>query len=283
MEIPFYYSFNDFKNNFENDLKKFLNVFQDATETDYLKEVLKIYSNFIDFERYTVIEEISCNYIMEEYPEYAELDLNTYTEIMQEKLKIYCSIHGFYDNENDFPEDIEILDYWEKCNIRTKENNLLITDYRHKYYRKFYISFFDKIALDELKYKNFNFSIFRIIEFINNKIEKKEPKITQTENNNEIIEDEILADYNLQIKQKLILLNELGIIEFLNNKLLYKDNASHLAHILNAFLDTKTETLKGYVNFLLRPDNSNKNSPYNSNNRVNETLLILNQFKIKKD
>lgn len=283
MEIPFYCSFNDFQNNYENDLKKFLNVFQDATEKDYLKEVIKIYSNFIDFERYTVIEEISCNYIMEEYPEYAELDLNRYTEIMQEKLKIYCSINGFYDNENDLLEDVEILDYWEKCNIRTKENDFLITDYRHKYYRKFYTSFFDKIALDELKYKNFNFSIFRIIEFIDNKIEKKEPKITQTENNNEIIEDEILVDYNLQIKQKLILLNELGIIEFLNNKLLYKDNASHLAHILNAFLGTNKETLTGYVNLLLRPDSSNKNSPYNSKDKVSETFTILNQFKIKKD
>ena len=283
MEIPFYYSFNDFKNNFENDLKKFLNVFQDATETDYLKEVINIYSNFIDFERYTVIEEISCDYIMEDYPEYNELDLNRYTEIMQEKLKIYCSINGFYNDENDFPEDVEILDYWEKCNIRTKNNKLVITDNRHKLYRKFYNSFFDKIVLDELKYKNFKFSIFRIIEFINNKIEKKEPEITQTENNNEIIEDEILVDYNLQIKQKLILLNELGIIEFLNNKLLYKDNASHLAHILNAFLGTNKETLTGYVNLLLRPDSSNKNSPYNSKDKVSETFTILNQFKIKKD
>ena len=283
MEIPFYCSFNDFQNNYENDLKKFLNVFQDATEKDYLKEVIKIYSNFIDFGRYTVIEEISCNYIMEEYPEYGELDLNRYTEIMQEKLKIYCSINGFYDDKNEFPVNLEILDYWENCNIRTKENTLVITDNRHKHYRQFYNSFFDIIAFDELKYKNFKFSIFRIIEFIDNKIEKKEPETIQTENNNEIIEDEILSHYNLQIKQKLILLNELGVIEFLNNKLLYKGNASHLAQILNAFLDTKTETLKGYVNLLLRPDNSNKNSPYNSNNRVNETLLILNQFKIKKD
>ena len=202
---------------------------------------------------------------------------------LQEKLKIYCSINGFYDDKNEFPVNLEILDYWENCNIRTKENTLVITDNRHKHYRQFYNSFFDIIAFDELKYKNFKFSIFRIIEFIDNKIEKKEPETIQTENNNEIIEDEILVDYNLQIKQKLILLNELGVIEFLNNKLLYKDNASHLAHILNAFLDTKTETLKGYVNFLLRPDNSKKNSPYNSNNRVNETLLILNQFKIKKD
>ena len=87
----------------------------------------------------------------------------------------------------------------------------------------------------------------------------------------------------MQIKQKLILLNELGIIEFLNNKLLYKDNASHLAHILNAFLGTNKETLTGYVNLLLRPDSSNKNSPYNSKDKVSETFTILNQFKIKKD
>lgn len=257
MEIPFYYSFNDFKNNFENDLKKFLNVFQDATETDYLKEVIKIYSNFIDFERYTVIEEISCDYIMEDYPEYNELDLNRYTEIMQEKLKIYCSINGFYDDENDFPVNLEILDYWENCNIRTKENTLVITDNRHKHYRQFYNSFFDIITFDELKYKNFNFSIFRIIEFIDNKIEKKEHEIyNQIPKNNF---NEIYKKNRFTTPTNIAILKELGVFGAMAKK---GFNRKSIIDTLYQITGANSKNLEKYYDSMVKNDNIEFNNTH---------------------
>ncbi|WDT68311.1 hypothetical protein [Cloacibacterium sp. TD35] len=256
MEIPFYCSFNDFQNNYENDLKNFLKIFEDATEKDYLKEVLKIYKSFLNAGQNHVIEEISCDYIMEDYPEYAELNLNSYTEIMQEKLKIYCSIRGFYDNEKKFHEDVEILDYWENCNIRTKENKLVITDDRHKYYRQFYNSFFDNIALDELKYDNFTFSIFKILDFINNKTNKIEPEIIQPENNIELTKDQkkrFTTPINIAI------LKELGVFGIMAKK---GFNRKSIIDTLYQITGANSKNLEKYYDSMVKNDNIEFNNTH---------------------
>lgn len=87
----------------------------------------------------------------------------------------------------------------------------------------------------------------------------------------------------LKPKQKLIILNELGVIDFINDKLQDKGNATHLSEILNTILGVETKTLRGYVNLLIRPDETQRNSPYNSKKVVSETMQILNKFKLKEN
>lgn len=87
----------------------------------------------------------------------------------------------------------------------------------------------------------------------------------------------------LKPKQKLIILNELGVIDFINDKLQDKGNATHLSEILNTILGVGQDTLRGYVNLLIRPDETQRNSPYNSEKVVSETMQILNKFKLKEN
>ncbi len=75
----------------------------------------------------------------------------------------------------------------------------------------------------------------------------------------------------------------MGVIDFLNEKLKYKNNATHLAEILNTILGVKTDTLKGYVNLLIRKNHTQSNSPYNSDNTVSDTMQIYNKFKLKNE
>lgn len=87
----------------------------------------------------------------------------------------------------------------------------------------------------------------------------------------------------LKPKEKLIVLDKLGVIKFLTDKLDVSDNATHLAEILGAItgIDNQKGTLTGYCNYLIRPDHGNKNSPYFSETTVRKANQIYNTFNIK--
>ena len=117
-------------------------------------------------------------------------------------------------------------------------------------------------------------------------IVKVDDILKQSENskeNTETPEIDFSGKDKLSPKQKLIILNELGVIDFLNNKLQHKNNATHLAEILNTVLELKTSTLTGYINLLIREDKTQRNSPYNSEKTVSETMQIYNKFKLKNE
>ncbi|QDP85602.1 hypothetical protein FNJ88_08505 [Chryseobacterium sp. SNU WT5] len=99
----------------------------------------------------------------------------------------------------------------------------------------------------------------------------------------EIPENEYSGKNELSPKEKLIVLDKLGIVELLRQKLNFNDNATHLAEILGAItgIDNTKGTLTGYCNYLTRSDHSNKNSPYSSENTVNKAMQIYNTFKLK--
>lgn len=50
MEVPFYYSFKEFKENYETDLKKWLEVYTEGEEWDFLNNVDNIYSKYYDYD-----------------------------------------------------------------------------------------------------------------------------------------------------------------------------------------------------------------------------------------
>ncbi|MEC5395979.1 hypothetical protein [Bergeyella sp. RCAD1439] len=47
MEIPFYTSFKEFKDNYETDLEKWLSIYPDGNEDEFLKEVKELYEPFL--------------------------------------------------------------------------------------------------------------------------------------------------------------------------------------------------------------------------------------------
>lgn len=51
MEIPFYYSFNEFKNNYNYDLEKWLNTYPDGDEKDFLDCLYNLYKPYFGFSK----------------------------------------------------------------------------------------------------------------------------------------------------------------------------------------------------------------------------------------
>lgn len=95
-------------------------------------------------------------------------------------------------------------------------------------------------------------------------------------------DDQFYDGDELSPKEKLILLDKLGIIDCLTAQLVEPDNASHLADIIQRFTGIKISkaSLKGYCNFLVRRNHS-PNSPYGSTDAVEKATRIYNTFRLK--
>lgn len=170
MKTPFYCTFTEFQQNYKTDFEQWKHIFADGSEIDFVNEVRSLYGMFLDNSGREIDEEISSYWIPEEYPEYYPLSLMQYADLMKEKLIDFAQTNELMDFEDDFTfslkNDIEILDFWEKCNIRTKGNGAVIDDQRHKYYKEFFTSNGISISFDEVKYRNFKFSIWKIKGFL---------------------------------------------------------------------------------------------------------------------
>ena len=287
MELPLYYTFSDFEKNYKTDLEKFKETYNDASEIDYYEELLSLYNMF-------PIDIIFAELLFEEYPEEIEISLNKYTDIMNDKLNDYRNFLTNYKNEFDnldksFTRE-EIIDYWEKCNFWTKNNRYTIIDDRHKYLKEFYIPspFDDKIILDETKIKNFNYAVTKICNFINEIVAKLKPvkNKTEIENNSETQTTEQIETPENDFsdnddKVKLIILEKLGVIDYIKTIQTKPETISHTAEILSSFTGITSKTLYTYLRPMISPipDKSDKNSPYK--NSENEYLANKSIQKLK--
>ncbi|WP_345987732.1 hypothetical protein AAEU33_11995 [Chryseobacterium sp. Chry.R1] len=180
MEITFYYSFKEFEKNYNIDFKNWGEIYPDADEIDYLNELrnkyqLFFYENNSDFT-------INSNWISSEYPEYYELSIIAYHEFIQKKLIDYLFNNGFSNFDGDIleiPFDIDVMDFWEDCNVRTRKNSAIIDDEKHKYLKGFFTfnNYTNKLDFDSKKFINFKFTTKKILEFLDKKTQLITSKI----------------------------------------------------------------------------------------------------------
>jgi len=173
MKITIYYTFKEFEENYKDDLKKWFDIYPDATEYDYLNELRDIYRLFLYQNNFDFI--INSNWIPDEYPEHYELSMIAYHEFMQEKLLQYMYNNGFSNFDGDhleIPVDTNVMDFWEDCNVRTRKNSAIIDDEKHKYLKDFFTfdNYMEKLDFDVKKFTNFKYASTRIIDFLSNKI-----------------------------------------------------------------------------------------------------------------
>ncbi|TDW51582.1 hypothetical protein EV144_101258 [Flavobacterium sp. 270] len=112
------------------------------------------------------------------------------------------------------------------------------------------------------------------VEFIESVFEN----INYIENGNE---SEIYDLSNTSVVQKIIYLNELGIIDFLKRKPEFIASTNLMATILSSITGEKASTLQPSLNRLISNDIEDKNHPYNTKSTVNKVLQTLNSKNIK--
>ena len=93
--------------------------------------------------------------------------------------------------------------------------------------------------------------------------------------------EEILIDYSQsKLTEKIIALNEAGVLDFLRNKEPFNFSANRLAEFLSLCLGEQTESIQSYINPIINKSDQKK-SPYNTPKTVEKVKLKLIQIGLK--
>ncbi|ADZ13160.1 hypothetical protein RIA_2125 [Riemerella anatipestifer RA-GD] len=208
MEIPFYTSFKEFKDNYETDLEKWLSIYPDGSEKDYLDYV---YNTYFDYAEIGVFGENADepyfkekNFIIKVKPEYLpklywrdtsysedgdgniykSLYIDDIVDIIRGRLIKYRIVNSGCDNPNEIIKTY-LLDKEEEVSEYGGEDSFYIERWALKeIYRFIYKDFKTiddailKLKIDNIRYNNFKLSVPKIYKFISDR--RKEINGVQT-------------------------------------------------------------------------------------------------------
>ena len=270
MKIPIYENLRDFKENYLID-------YAEQTNTKFIKYLNQLHNN------YKIIEHIFQinNTIL--------LIINFSYKELNYKLKKYESTKiAIYENAiNEIKSGIN-------KEIRTLEKN--IKDYN---LNEFYIEAiniikkypseynYDELELIIQTLHKIRDNFTDIIEFIDEKIQDEKINLLRYSNNTNHtlkIENEI-PEYDFsdnEDKVKLIILEKLGVIDYIKSIQQKPEVISHTAEILSSFTGIKSNSLYSYLRPMISPqrDDSDKNSPYKNADNLLKANRQIHDLKI---
>lgn len=128
--------------------------------------------------------------------------------------------------------------------------------------------------LDVNKALELEFNFKSIIHFIN----------TELLSVKEIIHVQNIIDYSdVGAKEKVIALNELGILNYLQKEFtICQTSTNKIAEVLSLLTGEKSGTIQSYINPMINEGTSQKNNPYNNINTVEKTKNKLNTIGVFK-
>ena len=93
--------------------------------------------------------------------------------------------------------------------------------------------------------------------------------------------EEVLSDYsNSKLTEKIIALNEIGVIDFLKEKEPFNVSTNSLAEYLSLCLGEKTTSIQSYINPIINKSDPSK-SPYNTDKTVEKVIQKLINIGLK--
>ncbi|MDY3544039.1 hypothetical protein PG295_08105 [Riemerella anatipestifer] len=208
MEIPFYTSFKEFKDNYETDLEKWLSIYPDGSEKDYLDYVYNTYFDYAEigvfgenadepyFKEKNFIIKVKPKYLPKlywrdtSYSEdgdgniYKSLYIDDIVDVIRGRLIKYRIVNGGCDNPNGIIKTY-LLDKEEEVSEYGGEDSFYIERWALKeIYRFIYKDFKTiddailKLKIDNIRYNNFKLSVPKIYKFISDR--RKEINGVQT-------------------------------------------------------------------------------------------------------
>lgn len=192
--------------------------------------------------------------------------------------------------------------YQDNVNILKVKTQELLSDLDDKIHKGFFAIRKDELKLKYLILFSFNIGSARrfnsnptasyftnsmgFSDFVEQEFYCRSHEVIMTQNNQlNFDSDEVKIDVANTVGKKIIFLDELGIINFINQEYDLKDNSRELAKIISVFIGEKSETVRPLLNTIIKPMGyRNKNYPYNSKNEswLLNTMSFLG-LKMKKN
>ena len=101
--------------------------------------------------------------------------------------------------------------------------------------------------------------------------------------NNDVKKEETLIDYSQsKLTEKILALNEVGVLDFLRNKEPFNFSVNKLAEFLSLCLGEKATSIQSYINAIINKSDQSK-SPYHTIKTVEKVKQKLIQIGLKID
>lgn len=220
-----------------------------------------------------------------------EIALSFFTEYDQYYKTDYffgCSFDVYKKTYNKRLEDFknEFIDT-DEISFITDELDEGIYNYKFK---EFNLDYYDKeiISRHEKLKKQINNSLIKRFEYLCQRAKEnsfdlvynKSLETYSLERIKQLLEvkkQDFLSDYsNSKLTEKIIALNEAGILDFLRNKEPFNFSVNSLAEFLSLCLGEKTTSIQSYINPIINKSDPSK-SPYNTK----KTVKVVKQKLIK--
>ncbi|MDV3739518.1 hypothetical protein CMU17_02410 [Elizabethkingia anophelis] len=311
MELPIYYSINDFKENYDQYLNLFYKEYPNAREIDFLGKYREQYIYWTKiknkqrvFNDMIFIKEYNHSQYDGFYSEDMRITLDLFAHIIDCYFKHYMPFIGnplsnfhstsstskniktenhvealfsIIEKQRRNPSDfITPQDY-----IETYQKYSLVRMYHLEYiYFLYYDEYSDTIKADNQLFEDFGFAVFNILDEIDKRINNFNNKKLSIQPDIENIEDDFS---NNEDKVKLIILEKLGILKYIKSIQIKPEVTQHTAEILSAITGIKSSTLYTYLRPILNAyrDDTDKNSPYKNNENVISANKTIQKLKIK--
>ena len=187
MEVPTYSSFTELLNNYEQDFQKWNNIFSDASEEDFRAEMKNKYSRYFyydeDFgEQFSLC--IDAKTKNEEFLDfYGFINEKSLVNIISNRITFLCNhlkIQLQHENFSDFLEkitdDLGSFEntYFDVYGFPNDKQFIEMKDIlKIKNFLKLESNFLDdyEISFDDIKFRNFEFSVNKILQFLSNENE----------------------------------------------------------------------------------------------------------------
>ena len=236
MEFKTYFNFNDFLLNYKTDFLEWKKSFPDATDYDYKEELKQWYSRYKSYDEETgsfyLDAYLGINVMGDEYPEYNHIHLKDFFSIITLRANAF---EPRPETQEDFEKRINpslfSIGNYDKYRLDYSQYEM------YKYFAditedEWEFVFFE-LTFNEVKFKNFSFTLDRIFEFLESDQavpEREKPKLRT-------------ADVNY----KFALLDTMGVISWLKNNIETnnEDRAKILQEIMGGSIDTLIDYLKG--------------------------------------
>jgi hypothetical protein len=181
-------------------------------------------------------------------------------------------------------EDIHLseLEFLKKCNLtdseiydECKKNERYIDGIKGEYDKKalaLYIEHLVKDFKEKFNKEKIKNGPSKILMFYQTKLNNLPNTLISTDN---------IDLSNSNAVQKIIYLNELGIIDLLRSEPCFFSSVNNLTNIITAITGEKHTTIQPYLNVLINKTGNENNDPYKTKNTVNKVKNELINLGVK--
>ncbi len=284
--LPQYTNYKSFIENWQKDFKKWSNKYDEFNEVDFLLELKYRLKNH----SHKLINNMGMLKITLKTRKREKINLGTICYILNKRFYNCPTVKEKKDFEDINAEKLSKYNIFDEFSNKRnspygKDEYIISKGFFNSYIKDFCkVCFKDKevaLIFDTVKFSNYKKATEKIISYINNYTETKQIPISQPQQE-QTKETQNIDLSDTKLTEQIIMLEKLGVLEFLKNKEPFNTSTNALASVLSGITGKNIKTIQSYINPIFSKGVEQKNNPLKKAKTVDKVIQKLNSIGYKQ-